>query len=212
MRLFICLILFLFSCIACLPAQAQKIPALGIVESIDKDSLIHASGFTLLGETVGKMLSPTLTEEQFVANLKRIKAAKTKMYLCNVLFPSSLKIAGPEVDEQKVLAYADQVFNRAKRAGIPVIVLGSGGSRRIPPGYDMQKAKDDFAVLCRKLGEVAGKYKVIIAFESLNSSETNFITTLKEAAEIVKKANHPNFRLNADIYHMLKEKEPPNTL
>lgn len=150
MRLVICLILFLFSCIVCLPAQAQKIPALGIVESIDKDSLIHASGFTLLGETVGKMLSPTLTEEQFVANLKRIKAAKIKMYLCNVLFPGSLKIAGPEVDEQKVLAYADQVFNRAKRAGIPVIVLGSGGSRRIPAGYDTQKAKDDFAVLCRK--------------------------------------------------------------
>lgn len=56
---------------------------------------------------------------------------------------------------------------------------------------------------------MAGKHKVIIAFESLNSSETNFITTLKEAAEIVKKANHPNFRLNADIYHMMKENKPP---
>lgn len=192
-----------------LPLKAQRIPRLGIVESIEKDSLIYAAGFTLLGETVGKLLSPSLNEEQFAENLIKIKAAKTKIYLCNVLFPGSLKIAGPEVDEQKVLAYVDQVFSRAKRAGIPVMVLGSGGSRRIPVGYDNQKAKDDFALLCRKLGQVARKYKITIAFESLNSGETNFINTLQEAAEIVKKANHPNFRLNADIYHMMKENEPP---
>ena len=193
----------------CSSAYSQKIPELGIVESIEKDSLIHASGFTLLGETVGKMLSPTLTEEQFAANQKKIKAAKTKLYLCNVLFPGAIKIAGPEVDEKKVLTYLDQVFGRAKSAGIPVLVLGSGGSRRLPDGYDKQKAKAQFVLLCRQMAQVAKKHKVIIAFEALNSTETNFINTLQEAAEVVTKVNHPNFRLNADIYHMMKENEPP---
>jgi hydroxypyruvate isomerase len=32
---------------------------------------------------------------------------------------------------------------------------------------------------------------------------------VEQAAAIVKKVNHPNFRLNADIYHMMKENEPP---
>ncbi len=193
----------------CFNAQAQKMPALGIVESLEQDSLVYASGFHLIGETVGKMLAPTLTEEQFEANLQQIKKAKTKLYLCNVLFPGSIKIAGPEVDHKKVLEYLDQVFTRAQKANVPIIVLGSGGSRRLPDGYDKEKAKNDFVHLCQQMALVAKKHGITIAIESLNSTETNFLTTVEEAAEIVQKVNHPNFRLNADIYHMMKENEPP---
>ncbi len=199
------IILFLFS----LPSQAQKIPQLGLVESLDRDSLVYASGFHLIGETVGKMLSPSLSEEQFQANLQQIKKAKTKLYLCNVLFPGSIKIAGPDVDQKKVLDYLDQVFARAKIAKVPVIVLGSGGSRRLPDGYDKVKATSDFTQLCKQMALVAKKHNITIAIESLNSTETNFLTTVQEAAAVVQQVNHPNFRLNADIYHMMKENEPP---
>jgi sugar phosphate isomerase/epimerase len=199
------IILFSFS----LHSQAQKIPQLGLVESLDRDSLVYASGFHLIGETVGKMLAPTLSEEQFQANLQQIKKAKTKLYLCNVLFPGSIKIAGPDVDQKKVLDYLDQVFARAKKAEVPVIVLGSGGSRRLPDGYDKVKATSDFIQLCKQMAIVAKKHQVTIAIESLNSTETNFLTTVQEAAAVVQQVNHPNFRLNADIYHMMKENEPP---
>ncbi|QMU27748.1 sugar phosphate isomerase/epimerase family protein [Adhaeribacter radiodurans] len=209
MRAFIFCFSFLLSLGFGFNSIAQKIPQLGIVESIERDSLVYASGFNLIGETVGKMLAPTLTEEQFQENLKTIKKAKTKLYLCNVLFPGSLKIAGPEVDEQKVLNYVDQVFARAKIANVPVIVLGSGGSRRLPDGYDNETAKADFIKLCKEMALLAKKYNLLIAIESLNSTETNFLNTVQEAAEIVSKVNHPNFKLNADIYHMLKENEPP---
>ncbi|RDC63135.1 sugar phosphate isomerase/epimerase family protein [Adhaeribacter pallidiroseus] len=203
---FLCSILFFLLSIT---SQAQKIPQLGLVESLDRDSLVYASGFRLMGETVGKMLAPTLTEEQFKANLQQIKKAKSKLYLCNVLFPGSLKIAGPEVDHKKVLDYLDQVFARAKKANVPVIVLGSGGSRRLPDGYDQVKATADFIQLCKQMALVAKKYGITIAIESLNSTETNFLTTVQEAAAVVRQVNHPNFRLNADIYHMMKENEPP---
>jgi sugar phosphate isomerase/epimerase len=209
MRTLIYFFAILISLGCCLPAKAQKIPQLGIVASLEQDSLLAASGFQLLGELVGKLLAPSLTEAQFQDNLKKIKKAKTKVYLCNVLFPGSLKIAGPEVAAQEVLAYLDQVAYRAKRADIPLLVLGSGGSRRLPQGYDNQKAKNDFVLLCRQMALVARKHGIIIALESLNSTETNFLTTLQEAAEVVKKVGHPNFRLNADIYHMMKENEPP---
>lgn len=189
--------------------EAQEIPKLGMIASLDRDSLLHASGFEMLGESVGRMLSPSLTEDEFQANVQKIKNTKTKVYVCNVFFPSDLKIAGPEVDEKKVLAYADKVFSRAKKAGIPVIVLGSGGARRLPDNYDYQKATKDFTQLARKIGQTAKKHGITVALESLNSTETNFLTTLKEAAGVVKGANHPNFRLNADIYHMMKENEPP---
>jgi sugar phosphate isomerase/epimerase len=198
--------LFLFSGFG---ASAQALPKLGIMASLDKDSLVYASGFKMMGESVGRMLSPDLTEAEFKANVQRIKDAKTKVFVCNVLFPGSLKIAGPEVNEQQVLTYVDKVFERAKKAGVPFIVLGSGGARRLPDNYDYQTATKDFIQLCRKIAQVAKKHDVTVALESLNSTETNFLTTLKEAAGVVKGVNHPNFRLNADIYHMMKENEPP---
>ncbi|MEI9944974.1 MAG: TIM barrel protein [Chitinophagaceae bacterium] len=193
-------------------SRKEPIPSLGIVAPIEQDSLIYASGFRMLGESVGRMLSPSLTEEQFQLNLTRIKKTKCKVFLCNIFFSGGIKIAGPDVNEKRVLGYADSVFSRAKRAGISFIVLGSGGARRIPDGYDIQKAQTDFSVLCRKLAIVAGKYKIMIALESLEATETNFLITLKSAAEVVRSVNHPNFKLNADIFHMMREGESPQSI
>ena len=190
----------------------NSIPRLGIVAPIEQDSLIYASGFRMLGESVGKMLSPSLTEEQFQSNLARIKKARCKVFLCNIFFPGTIKIAGPNVDEKRVLGYADTVFYRAKKAGISFIVLGSGGARRLPDGYDVQKAQAGFAITCRKLAEVAKKYKIMIALESLEATETNFLITLKSAAEVVRAVNHPNFKLNADIFHMMREGESAQSI
>ncbi len=194
-----------------MPAK-KSIPSLGIVSSLEQDSLVYASGFRMLGESVGRMLSPSLSEEQFKLNLARIKKAKCKVMICNIFISGKMKIAGPDVEESKVLGYADTVFSRAKRAGVRFIVLGSGGARRIPEGYDVQKAQADFAVLCRKLAMVAGKYGIMIALESLEATETNFLITLKSAAEVVRAVNHPNFKLNADIFHMMREGEGPQSI
>ncbi|MDB5013318.1 MAG: hypothetical protein JWQ25_1520 [Daejeonella sp.] len=193
-------------------AKAQKIPELGIVSSLEQDSLIYASGFTMLGESVGRMISPSLTEEQFAFNLQQIKKAKCKLYVCNVFFPSQIKIAGPSVNEKRVLSYADSVFMRAKKARVSLIVLGSSGARRLPDGYNQEKAKVEFAALCRKLAMLAKKYQVMIALESLETAETNFLLTLKSAAEVVRMVNHPSFKLNADIFHMMREGESPKSI
>lgn len=209
LRFYIVLVIVLANCYT---AQSQKIPELGIVYSLEQDSLIYASGFTMLGESVGKMISPSLTEEQFALNLLKLKKAKCKLYVCNVFFPSQIKIAGPNVNEKRVLLYADSVFMRAKKAGVSLIVLGSSGARRLPDGYDQEKAKGEFAVLCRKLALSAKKYHIVIALESLEAAETNFLLTLKSAAEVVRMVNHPNFRLNADIFHMMREGESPESI
>ena len=190
----------------------ESIPQLGIIIPLEQDSLVYAAGFRMLGESVGRMLSPNLTEEQFQLNLKRIKEAKCKVLLCNIFFPGTMKIAGPAVDANRVLGYADTVLSRGQRAGIGLIVLGSGGARRIPEGYDTKKAQADFAVLCKKLAVVAKKYNIMIALESLEIAETNFLISLDAAAEVVRAVNHPNFKLNADIFHMMREGESPQSI
>ena len=190
----------------------SSVPELGIIAPLEQDSLAYASGFRMLGESVGRMLSPSLTGEQFAENLQRIKKAKCKVVLCNIFFPGNIKIAGPDVNETRVLGYADSVFSRAKTAGIGLIVLGSGTARRIPDNYDTTKAKRDFVALCRKLSVVAARYEIMIALESLQSAETNFLISLNSAAEIVRSVNHPNLRLNADIFHMLRQGESPQSI
>ena len=191
--------------------QQSQLP-LGIIASLEKDSLVYAAGFRLNGGSVGTLISPSLTAEKFQQNLDKIKKSKCKIYLCNVLFPGKMKIAGPDVDEQKVLAYVDSVFLRAQQAGVQIIVLGSGTSRRVPEGYDMLKAKNDFVAICKKLAISAQKHNVKIALENLQSKETNFLNTVKETAQVVKQVNHPNFGLNADIYHMRCEGESPQSI
>ncbi len=192
--------------------EKESIPKLGIIAPLEQDSLIYAAGYRMLGESVGRMLSPSLTEEQFQLNLARIKNAKCKVFLCNIFFPGSIKIAGPDVKENQVLGYADTIFSRAERAGISLIVLGSGGARRVPDGYDAQKARTDFGVLCRKLAMVARKYNILIALESLEATETNFLITLQSAAEVVRAVDHSNFKLNADIFHMMREGESEQSI
>lgn len=206
---FICLVYTIFSGYI---SDKQVYPRLGIVSGLAHDSLAYVSGFKMIGESVPKLLSPALTDEQFKANLKKISAAKCKVLSCNLFFPSSMKIAGPEVDEEKVLAYIETVLSRAGRAGVKFIVLGSSGARSIPVDYDVIKAKSDFVGLCKKLAQIAGKHKVTILLENLETTETNFITSLKSAAEVVSQVNHPNFRLNADIFHMMREGESPNEI
>lgn len=191
---------------------SQRIPQLGIAASLENDAVLYQSGFRLIGESVGSLLSPKLTHQQFLQKVASLKTAQCKVYMCNSFFPGDMKIAGDKVNEQQVLTFADTVFSRAHQAGIPAIVLGSGAARRLPEGYDVKKATDDFILLAKKLAVIAEKYKVKIFLEALNSTETNFITTLKQAAYIVNGVNHPSFRLNADIYHMLKENESPQSI
>ena len=193
-------------------AFSQQLPELGIASSLDNDAVLYQSGFKLIGETVGNLLSPKLSNAQFLKKVASLKAAQCKVYMCNSFFPGELKIAGDKVDEQAVLTFADTVLSRASKAGIPAVVLGSGSARRLPEGYDVKKATVDFIKLAKKLAALARKYKVKIFLEALNSTETNFITTLSQAADIVRGVDHPNFRLNADIYHMLKENESPQSI
>jgi sugar phosphate isomerase/epimerase len=184
-------------------------PVVGVISSVSRDSLLYANGIRVIEESVNNTFSPRrVNEQQFAENLNKIRAAKVRVVAANVFFPGEIKLVGPAVDEKLVLGYVDTVMRRCKEADVKIIVLGSGGSRKLPDGYDSVKASKEFISLVRKMAKVAKKYDRIIAIENLNHTETNFVLTLAEAIKYVRAVNHPNFRLTADIYHMLMENEP----
>lgn len=203
--------LALFLCV--LQSNAQvKVPMVGVATSRMNDSLLHAAGYDYIEENVQKLLSPAIPEDTFRLHLAQLRKMQCKVQACNVFFPGEIRLTGNNVNEQQVLTYVDGVMARAKQAGIGVIVLGSGGSRKLPENYNKDTATLQFINLCRKMAVVAGKYDRVIAIENLNSTETNFVNTLAEADAIVTAVHHPNFKLTADIYHMLKEHESPDVI
>lgn len=190
--------------------QSQKMWEIGVVAEIEKDSLFKSAGFTYLIDNAGRLFSPkNVSDEQFVTNLARIKASKVKLMGVNVFMPGDMKLVGPTIDEPRILEHATTVLKRCKAAGVKMVVWGSGGARRVPDGFDPATARNQFVDIARKVAAIAKNYGVVLAFESLNSTETNFINTAEQALQLVKDVDHPSFRLNIDFYHMLMENEGP---
>lgn len=210
--------LFIVTCLWCIAGQitAQKTslkPTIGISESLENDSILTAAGYSGIIESIDRRISPgKVSDSLFQRNLVLFKNLHTPIYAFNLFIPGDLKLVGPEVNENAVLQYVESVFQRISRTDTRMIVWGSGGARRIPDGFDRKTAERQFVAIAKKIATLAGKYHILLALENLNSTETNFITTVQEALSIVKQVHHPNLRLNADIYHMLKEGEAPAIL
>ena len=188
-------------------------PEIGIVADFEQDSLLHANGYNYLVESIVKCFSPTkISDQQFEERLKQFRGLRTSVIAMNIFMPGDMKLVGPDVKEEVILAYAKSVFERCKRAGITMVIWGSGGARRVPDGFDYNKAKEQFINIAGKVTLLANEYKINLALENLNSTETNFINTVEEAFEVVNRVDQSNFWLCVDIYHMLMEGEKPTVI
>ncbi|UYQ94002.1 sugar phosphate isomerase/epimerase [Chitinophaga horti] len=192
-------------------SNAQKLPIrIGVNTSMDNDSLLAATGYDYIEENTRKLFH--MSDSAFAKNLAKLKKTRRPVKAANSFLPPGLMLIGPHVNEAWVVGYVDTVFRHAKQAGVNIIVLGSSASRRLPEGYDRNKAIEEFVYIGRKMAEVAKKHDITIAMESLNKTEDNFITTLAFANELATRINHKNFKLTADIYHMLMENESPESI
>jgi len=64
-----------------------------------------------------------------------------------------------------------------------------------------QETYDLAVTIMRELAEYAVDKGVTIVIEPVTMLQTNFINSSQEGLELVKKVNHPAFRLMIDIYH-----------
>ena len=187
-------------------------PDIGVCTSISSAEVLNANGYDYIEERVGGFLVPNESDEKFESKLKQLEQSGFRVYACNSFIPGSLKSTGPKTKHDEILAYVEIAFARAQKAGIKRIVFGSSGSRGIPKAFDHSKAKAQFVELLKRMGPIAQKYDVTVVVEPLNTKECNFITSVTQGAEIARLVNHPNIKLLADIYHMLRENEGPESI
>jgi len=186
---------------------------LGLCASaIASASAIAPSGLDYVEENVQNFLAPEGPETEFANRLAQAGAAARNIRAACCFLPGSHKCVGPQVDEARLLAYAESAFARARRAGIDTIVFGSGGARAVPEGFSAATAFIQFTDLLAKLAPIAARHGVTIVVEPLNRGEVNFINTLDEGAAVVARVNHPHVRLLADLFHMLRNDETPDAI
>ena len=118
--------------------------------------------------------------------------------------PGEINLLLGEAGYPAVREYLDRAFPRAKELGVPVIILGSGNSRKIPEGMTKEEAENLFcALLTDVISPKCTEYGLVIGIEELNAKECNFINTCKEAMELIRRVNLPNIRLLVDFYHSI---------
>ncbi len=185
---------------------------IGVCTNISNADLLASHSYSYIEESVGGFLMPAKSEEEFNEILQKASTNAIQPKACNLFIPGSMKSVGPDAVHPEILDYMETAFRRSQKAGVEHIVFGSGGSRSIPEGFSPKEARRQFVELCSRMAPVAAKYNVVVVLEPLNTRECNFINSVIEGGEIVEEVNHPNFRLLADIYHMLMDGEGPESI
>lgn len=168
---------------------------------------LSLEAFDFIEVNVQSFLAPEKKDSDFQPHLDAAGRAIKPVKTANCFLPGDLKCVGPGIDHGRLRRHAERAFSRAKRTGIEIIVFGSGAARSVPGGYSQEHALEDFAGVLREIGPIARRCGVTLVIEPLNKLECNFINLLAEGAEAVERCDHPNVRLLADAYHMMKEGE-----
>lgn len=181
--------------------------------AIEHAALLARTPADYVEVNVQGFLEPRNTDQAaWRARLAAAQACGRPLSAANCFLPGDLPCVGPKVDRLAIRAWSETAFRRAREAGIVHIVFGSGGSRRIPDGWDRAEARRQFVDLLREIGPLAAAQGVTLVIEPLNTGECNFITSVDEGASIVREAACDGVRLLADIYHMMRDNEGPDAI
>ena len=128
----------------------------------------------------------------------------------NVLVPARLPLVGPNVNYTALRDYLRRAFGRMVRLGGQVVVLGSGGARRIPDGIARDTAMAQLAESIAIAVDEAQRAGITLALEHLNRSETNTINSVAEAQAFAERYGlaERGMRLLIDLHHIEVENEP----
>ncbi len=181
---------------------------IGVCAPLTLAALIKDAGFDYFEASVGELLKPLEEDAAFEASLADLERVPLPCEAANCMMPGSLAVVGPTADLRVLERYVSTMTRRAARAGVKVLVFGSGSARRFPDDFDPRRAEAQLLAFLRLLGDHAAAAGVTIAIEPLHRGETNILNTAAEAATWVRRADRPALRLLVDAFHLMREEEP----
>lgn len=130
----------------------------------------------------------------FDGDWEQAKYADVPILATNLFFDGRIKLFGEGRTPYR--EYAERTIARAASLGIPVMVIGSGASRRDRDG------DSGFVDVVAELSEIAKPVGITLAPESLNRTETNVGNDLRSLALALREHG---VAYTADSYHILFE-------
>jgi len=182
---------------------------IGICGGIEKSDTALGLGYDYIEENLSAIVA--LSDEAFGRKLEKVRTSKIPVYAFNCFFTSDTPVLSDSFFE-KAEAYAAKAFSRAGAMGAKICVIGSGKARTIPEGVCRESAEKRFIDILKIFGAEANKYGIKVVIEPLNKSETNFMTTVAEAAEIAKRCGLDNVGTMIDFHHFSVEHETGENL
>ncbi len=137
-----------------------------------------------------------------------IRSSSLTVEALNVFLPGTLPIIGPDVNNDSLRKHVDTIISRISGLGTEIIVLGSGGARMIPEGWDRSTARDQLLAFCNLAADIAGPAGITIVIEPLCSDACNYILTVSEAHALSDASERQEIGTLADLYHMHTNGDP----
>ncbi len=147
------------------------------------------------------------TKDSISDAMRELSHVAIKPEAFNLFFPAEIKLVGPSLNWNALEAYAMRAVQRAASVGGRVIVLGSGGARRVPEDFTCEEGIEQLKRFLRMVAPHAAHEGVTIALEALSKGECNLLNTVTEAKALAAEIDHRNISVVADAYHMIRENE-----
>lgn len=141
-----------------------------------------------------------------------VLASRLSAEAFNVFLPGTLPIVGPDVDHDCLRQHVTSILETIQGLSTEIIVLGSGGARKIPDGWSTAEAEKQFVSFCHLAADLVGPADITIVIEPLARSACNYIHTVSEAQALAEQISRPEIEILADLHHMTLNGDAIDTL
>jgi sugar phosphate isomerase/epimerase len=109
-------------------------------------------------------------------------------------------LTSPDAATRRATAhYLVSLAEATQALGGSVMVFGSPKQRDLLPGVDIHRAMDWAAEVFSAALPAIGACGVDLCLEPLAPSETNFLNTIAQANDLIRRVDHPHFLLHLDV-------------
>lgn len=178
---------------------------IGVCGDISSIKTAEKAGYAYL--ECAFQLFAKMSEEEFENAKKHLEGVNIRVEACNGYFSPDIALIGDNVDYKFIEEYSRRGLKRVKELGCKVVVIGSGGARRIPENVPFEDGFNQFARVVAFCADIAKEFDINVVVEPLNARETNLINTVADGLELCKRANHQNVKALADFYHVFMSGE-----
>ena len=148
-----------------------------------------------------------LSEQDFEAFVNVVKRENFPILTGARILPVAEPLFFTEgFDPKSLEAYLKKTCERSAKLGIKKIILGNGKARSFLQESDIQKERI-FIELPGMMSQIAADNGQEFILEPLGPKYSNYINTIPEAVDVIKRVGAANLFTMADLRHMLWSKE-----